>query len=135
MKGRAGSAETGLPEPAEFLREVSHRTACLALSVQQMSVLSWLREPEHIRQLREMCRETVAFMVPPEAGASQAWRRTRWVEIAESRPETVKVVLLLSGGTVLRNQLTRGELYAGAVLHSLLESWLMKYDVRGGQNG
>ncbi|HGB4328367.1 TPA: hypothetical protein ACIVHT_004820, partial [Salmonella enterica subsp. enterica serovar Birkenhead] len=40
----------------------------------------------------------------------------------------------LSGSSVLKRQAARGELYAGAVLHSLLKGWLQEYGGPGGQD-
>ncbi|ECC9217016.1 hypothetical protein DSB34_22750 [Salmonella enterica subsp. enterica] len=119
--------DRGCPEPAQFLNEVRHRTEGLVLSVRQMEVARWCRRAGHASQLREMCRDTVGFMVPPEEGRDGAWRQALWARVAAEYPDALKTLLSLSGGPVLRHQLEQGEMYAGAVLHSLLRRWLEQY--------
>ncbi|HFJ2164464.1 TPA: hypothetical protein ACGTPM_004716 [Salmonella enterica] len=111
-------------EQSEFYREVRHRTDCLQVSVNRMALKRWCESPEHLRQLREICRDTVVFMLPPSEGQSQEWRREVWAHLERVYPETLKQLLSLSGGKELRHQAARGEQYAGAVLHSLLKEWL-----------
>lgn len=112
---------------ALFYREVTHRVRWLEVSVLQMAVAEWCREPEHIRALWGVCRDTVAFMVPPSEENSQAWRGEVWSWLSETWPDALKALLLLSGSSVLRHQGEQGEVYAGAVLHCLLKGWLEQH--------
>lgn len=114
-----------------FYREVRHRADCLQVSVNRMALKRWCDSPEHRRQLREVCRGTVPFMLPPEEGRQQTWRREAWAYLEQEYPETLEQLLSLSGSSVLKRQAARGELYAGAVLHSLLKGWLQEC---GGQD-
>ncbi|EKF3854796.1 hypothetical protein OZL72_001702 [Salmonella enterica] len=121
-------------EQNEFYREVRRRAACLQVSVDRMALRRWCDSPEHCRQLREICRGTVPFMLPPEAGLDQMWRREAWAYLEREYPETLKQLLSLAGSSVLKRQAARGELYDGAVLHSLLKGWLQEYGGPGGRD-
>ncbi|EDX7690395.1 hypothetical protein C4W02_004531, partial [Salmonella enterica subsp. enterica serovar Oranienburg] len=110
-----------------FYREVAHRTECLQMSVSRMAVARWCDSPEHREALWQICRDTAAFMVPPAEDGEPAWRKALWARLQETSPDALRQLLALSGGAVLRNQVARGEVYAGAVLHSLLKSWLSQY--------
>ncbi|EBQ4756760.1 hypothetical protein LE36_25470 [Salmonella enterica subsp. diarizonae] len=114
-------------EHSAFYREVEHRTDCLQMSVSRMAVARWCDSPENQQQLWLLCRDTAAFMVPPEEGGEAAWRKALWERLQETSPDALRQLLSLSGGAVLRKQLARGEVYAGAVLHSLLKSWQSQY--------
>ncbi|EHI3196205.1 hypothetical protein J9Z47_003943 [Salmonella enterica] len=114
-------------EQNEFYREVRHRVDCLQVSVNRMALKRWCNDPEHRRQLREICYDAMAFMLPPEEGRDLAWRREAWAHLERVYPETLKQLLSLSGGKELSHQAVRGERYAGAVLYSLLKEWLEEY--------
>ncbi|EKB2676929.1 hypothetical protein ONW92_004085 [Salmonella enterica] len=114
-------------EKSVFYREVAHRTECLQISVPRMTVAQWCDSPEHQEVLWQICRDTAPFMVPPEEGEDPAWRKALWTLLSVEYPDVLTQFLTLSGAPVLRNQLARGEVYAGAVLHSLLKSWLSQY--------
>ncbi|EGT7584692.1 hypothetical protein OP853_004549 [Salmonella enterica] len=118
-------------EQSEFYREVRHRAACLQVSVNRRALKRWCDSPEHGRQLREIYRGTVPFMLPPEEGRDQIWRREAWAYLEQEYPEALKQLLSLAGIGVLKRQAARGDLYAGAVLHSLLKGWLQEYDGPG----
>ncbi|EIO3283120.1 hypothetical protein LQI46_005052, partial [Salmonella enterica] len=102
-------------EQNEFYQEVRHRVVCLQVSVNRMALKRWCDSPEHRWQLREICRGTVPFMLPPEEGQDQTWRREAWAYLEQEYPEALKQLLSLSGSTVLKRQAARGELYACAV--------------------
>ncbi|EDV2692585.1 TPA: hypothetical protein LT061_004965 [Salmonella enterica subsp. enterica serovar Blitta] len=114
-------------EQSVFYREVAHRTECLQVSVSWMAVARWCDSPENQEVLWQICRDTAAFMVPPAEGGEPAWRKALWARLQETSPDALRQLLALSGGAVLHKQLARGEVYAGAVLHSLLKSWLSQY--------
>ncbi|HGB4871149.1 TPA: hypothetical protein ACIVK9_005083 [Salmonella enterica subsp. enterica serovar Muenchen] len=111
-----------------------HRVDCLQVSVNRMALKRWCNDPEHRRQLREICHDAMAFMLPPEEGRDQTWRREAWSYLEQEYPEALKQLLSLSGSSVLKRQAARGELYAGAVLHSLLKGWLQEYGGPGGRD-
>ncbi|EEI4451960.1 hypothetical protein ACH8KY_005205 [Salmonella enterica subsp. enterica serovar Braenderup] len=114
-------------EQSVFYHEVAYRTDSLQVSVRWMSVARWCDNPEHLQELWMICRDTAAFMVPPAEAEDPAWRQSLWARLQEIFPQALRQLLEMSGGTVLRNQLSRGDVYAGAVLHSLLKSWLLQY--------
>ncbi|EGT7585169.1 hypothetical protein OP853_004536 [Salmonella enterica] len=114
-----------------FYREVSRRADVLGLSVELMKVVKWLEVPENVEYLRELCRETEVFM-DLYAGDSD-WRRQKWKGLSESWSEELKKVLSLSGGVVLRHNVEKGDMYAGAVLHRTLRDWLEMYCRRSGE--
>ncbi|HFW3715670.1 TPA: hypothetical protein ACJG67_003453 [Salmonella enterica subsp. enterica serovar Kottbus] len=93
----------------------------------RMALKRWCNDPEHRRQLREICRGTVPFMLPPKEGRDQTWRREVWAYLEQEYPEALKKLLSLAGSRVLKRQAARGELYAGAVLHSLLKGWQQEF--------
>ncbi|EAT4156851.1 hypothetical protein NPI91_000901 [Salmonella enterica] len=94
------------PEPEKFLCEVILRTESLAMSVPQVSVFRRCGYLARFIKLKAMCRDMSVFM---------------------KSPETVTQALSLSSAAVQRNQLVRWLKYVRAVMHSLLNSWLMKY--------
>ncbi|EMI7380623.1 hypothetical protein V6973_004597 [Salmonella enterica] len=109
-----------------FHREVSRRADVLGLSVELMKVVKWLEVPENVDYLRELCRDTEVFM-DLDAGDSD-WRRQKWHSLSENRKEELKKVLSLSGGgVVLRHNVEKGDMYAGAVLYRTLSGWLEMY--------
>ncbi|HGG4729902.1 TPA: hypothetical protein ACJGTR_004145 [Salmonella enterica subsp. enterica serovar Hvittingfoss] len=59
----------------------------------------------------------------------------RDIPVFMTSPETVTQALSLSSAAVQRNQLVRWLKSVRAVMHSLLNSWLMKYYGRGGLDG
>ncbi|HAG0018024.1 TPA: hypothetical protein G8O67_005455 [Salmonella enterica] len=114
-------------EHSDFYREVVHRTDRLQLSVSWMAVARWCDSPENLQHLCQLCRETESFMTPPAEVGEPSWRKALWVRLQETSPDALRQLLALSGGAALRRQLARGEVYAGAVLHCLLKSWLLQY--------
>ncbi|EAA8947991.1 hypothetical protein B6440_26315 [Salmonella enterica] len=114
----------------QFYREVELRADYLRACILQMDVSAWCRKTGNQEVLWQICRDTVAFMLPPSEGLSQEWRREAWAHLERAYPEALKQLVSLSGGNVLGRQAARGELHAGAVLHSLLKEWLKEY---GGQ--
>ncbi|EIP4524525.1 hypothetical protein M9472_003340 [Salmonella enterica] len=88
-------------ERSEFYRCAE----CLQVSVNRMALKRWCDSPEHRRQLREICRGTVPFMLPPEEERDQAWRREAWAHLEREYPEALKQVLSLTESSLLRGWL------------------------------
>ncbi|EAB2297554.1 hypothetical protein MLA66_004708 [Salmonella enterica] len=109
-----------------FYWEVERRAEGLQMRVMHRAVRECLSDEERCHELMALYHDMAVFIEPPR-DRDQLRRRIIWQHLCVRYPQSLNMLLSLTGSPVIRRQVEKGEAYAGAVLRQLLGEWLRVY--------